>query len=184
MNKRNLTILTILLFGILSRFLPHPPNFTAIGAIALFGSAYFSNKSFGLIMPLGILLFSDLILGLVNPSYAFYSAQPLVYLGFFAIGLMGLLLRSNKGVAKVLGASVSASLVFFLISNFGVWITSPHYPTNFAGLISCYTAAIPFFWNTLASDLLFNGVFFGAAYWISQSFPAWLSNEKVTTTTA
>ncbi len=178
MNKRNITILAVIVVGLMARFLPLPPNFAAIGAIALFGGAYFSNRILALILPLAVLFASDLIFGLIDPQMAFYSSQPIVYLGFIFIGLLGFTLRGNKNPLKIAGASLGGSAVFFLVSNLGVWLTSAMYAKTIGGLIACYGAALPFLKYTVSGDLVFNTVFFGAAYFISQTSPKLLTASE------
>ncbi len=171
MSKRNLIILLVIIVGISTRFMEFlPPNFGAIGAIALFGGAYFSNRALGLLLPLGVLFLSDLILGITGQT-ALYGAQPYVYGGFLLIGVLGFALRHNKNISKIVGGSLGGSLVFFLVSNLGVWFTSGLYAKTFGGLMSCFVAAIPFFKYTIAGDMVFNTIFFGSAYLLTQQFP-------------
>ena len=144
--NRNLVFI-IIFFGILSRILPLPPNFSPVIAITLFGSLYFKDKNLAFIAPISIILISDLILGFI-PNINTYL--PLIFVYFFSrkmnsIGIVNLFI---------------ASLIFFLTSNFGVWILSTNwYPKSFAGLLMCYEAALPFFRNTLLSTLLFGLLF-------------------------
>lgn len=174
MNKRNLFILIIILLGAATRFLPHPPNFTAIGALALFGGAFFSNRKLGLLLPLGALLLSDLVFELLPSDLGFYAAQPFVYIGFLLTGLLGWFLRDRKRWNRVLGMSMAGSVVFFVMSNLGVWFTVPYYPLTVEGLIACYGAAVPFFHWSVLGDLFFNTVFFGSVYLVGQRYPAWV----------
>lgn len=179
MSKQNLVILLTIIVGISTRFMEVlPPNFGAIGAIALFGGAYFSNRALGLVLPLGVLLASDLIIGLTGTGTALYTAQPFVYGGFLLIGLLGFLLRKGKSPLKIAGGSLGGSVIFYLVSNFGVWLTSGFYAKTLGGLMTCYGAAIPFFKYTIAGDLVFNTIFFGAAYLIAQRFPSLMPSIK------
>ena len=84
-----------------------------------------------------------------------------VYLSFALIGLLGLWLRKRKNVTNTVGATLSGSLLFFIISNFAVWIATPWYSKTFQGLVQCYWMAIPFFRNTILGDLFYVGVMFG-----------------------
>jgi hypothetical protein len=144
----------LILFAALSRLLPHPANFVPITAIALFGGVYLDKKH-TFIVPVAALLISDYFIG-------FYSGWQWVYGSFIAIGFIGLWLRNHKEVIPVIGASLVGSLLFFVVTNFGVWITSLEmYPRTFSGLLECYVAAIPFFRNTLAGDLFYVGAMFG-----------------------
>ena len=143
--NRNLVFI-IIFFGILSRILPLPPNFSPVIAITLFGSLYFKDKNLAFIAPISIILISDLILGFV-PNINTYL--PLIFVYFF----------SRKINRMSIVNLFIASLIFFLTSNFGVWLLSSWYPKSFAGLIMSYEAALPFFRNTLLSTLLFGLLF-------------------------
>jgi len=164
MNPRFLFLISIVVFGALMRLIPHWPNFTPITAIALFGGAYFQKKHLAFLIPLAALFLSDLILGLHQWMIA-------VYISFALVVGIGLMLRSRIKVGSVLLASVSASLLFFIITNFAMWIGSPFYPQNAAGLMQSYTAGLPFLQNGLLGDLLFTSVFFGAFYLAQKRFP-------------
>ncbi|WP_413578068.1 DUF6580 family putative transport protein [Bdellovibrio sp. HCB290] len=150
-----IVLVMMVLGAAFSRIIPHPWNFTAIGAMALFGGAYFNDKKLSMLVPMAALLISDLALGGIHSTTAF------VYGAFALIVMMGWFLTENKSVARIGGLSLVASSVFFLISNFGVWIMDGMYPVNFQGLVTCYVAAIPFFGNQVAGDLFFSGVMFG-----------------------
>jgi len=146
---------TLILAAALSRLLPHPDNFTPIAAMALAGGVYL-EKRFALIVPLAALVISDFFIG-------FHNTILFVYGSFVLIGFMGLWLKSHKKFSPVLGTALLSSTLFFVITNFGVWLTGGgwFYPRTWQGLIECYSMAIPFFRNTLAGDLVFTGVLFG-----------------------
>ena len=156
------------LLAAFSRLLPHPPNFAPIGAMALFGMAYFSQKYFALIIPIIAMWLSDLVLNnVVYGQYFdhfvwFYQGFYWTYAAFILIGVIGYLLLKKVKIMNLLLASVLASVVFFIVSNFGVWASANMYPKNFSGLMACYTAGLPFFKNTLTGDLVYSGVLFGA----------------------
>ena len=138
-----------------SRLLPHPANFTALGAIALFGGVYL-DKRYAIAVPLIAMLISDYVIG-------FYGGMYWVYGGFILVGLVGLWLRTHKTPAMILGGTVVSSLLFFIVTNFGVWFTpASMYARTWDGLIECYVAAIPFFRNSLGGDLVFVVLLFGA----------------------
>lgn len=137
-----------------TRLIPHPPNFTAVGAIALFGGAYFSDKRFAFIVPIAAMLLTDLLIG-------FHSGMLSVYLSFVLIVGIGILLSRNIKFRNVVAASLLSSVLFFVITNFQVWLQSSLYPKNISGLIACYVAAIPFFHYTVLGDLFFVGILFG-----------------------
>jgi len=150
----NLVIAGLILLGISTRFFIEIPNFTAIGAIALFSGAYFTNKRISIFFPILILLISDLFLG-------FHKTMPFVYVPFILIILLGFLLRNNKKFYYIFGLSIVSSMIFYIISNFGVWLTGMGLSNN---LVQVYVDGIPFFRNMLAGDLIFNSIIFGAAY--------------------
>lgn len=144
----------VILLAATVRLLPHPPNMAPIAAMALFGGVYL-NKKYALIVPVVTLFISDLFLGL-------HSTMPFVYGSFLLTGLIGLWLKKHKNVAHVFAGTLLSSVLFFLITNFGVWLIGNMYPANFAGLMQSYTLAIPFFRNTLLGDLVYTGLFFGS----------------------
>jgi hypothetical protein len=173
-NKFNIrwVILVIMIVAAASfRLLPqlfglnHFFNFSPIGGMALFGAAYFTRKWNAFIVPFLALWVSNLILD--NVIYAQYYngfawfANWEVYLAFAAIVGVGFVVLKKITTFRLIGASLSASVLFYLITNFFVWATGTMYAKSLAGLIACYIAAIPFFWNTLAGDLFFVALLFG-----------------------
>jgi hypothetical protein len=145
----------LILAAALSRLLPHPDNFTPVMAIALAGGVYL-DKRLALIIPLAALIISDIFIGFHNTIFFVYGS-------FVLIGCLGLWLKSHKRLLTILGTALLSSFLFFIITNFGVWITGGgwFYPKTWQGLIECYTLAIPFFRNTIAGDLVYTGVLFG-----------------------
>ena len=144
-NKSQKIVLAIIIFGILARLIPHPPNFSPVTAIALFSGLNFKNKKFAFLIPILILFISDLFIGISVINIFVYS-------GFLLVVQLGSKIRSIRFLNIIL-----ASLIFFIISNFGVWIIG--YPKTIDGLILCYTMAIPFFGYSLAGDLFFGYLF-------------------------
>ena len=167
MNKRLLIISGLLLLAAISRMIPHPYNFAPIGAMSLFGAAYFSNKKLAFALPLLAFFISDLFVN--NILYAdYYTSFVLISPGFYwtygamiAIVLAGVLILKKVNLKRVVGGALTASILFFIISNFGVWLTTPTYSFSLSGLIACYTAAIPFFHMTVLGDLFYCGALFG-----------------------
>ena len=147
-----------------SRLLPHPPNVACIGALGLFAGCYLTGKR-AYLVPMGALLLSDLAGQVLRiPGMGFY--QPLtmaaVYLGVVASVPIGRWMASRKSLwIKAPAGSVAASTAFYLISNFGVWI-SGWYTLTLGGLVACYVNAIPFYGYTLVGDLAFTGILFGS----------------------
>ena len=141
----------ILLLGILSRIVFHVPNFTPVLALALFGGT-FLKKKVALIVPVGLMVVSDLFLGLHEVVLFTWGSVAL-------IAGMGLLLRRRKTPLGIAGFSLAAALAFFIITNFGAWLVM--YPLTWAGFKNCYWAAIPFYRQTLLSTFIYSAVFFG-----------------------
>ncbi|HPO55449.1 MAG: hypothetical protein RBR95_00800 [Ignavibacteriaceae bacterium] len=163
-STKFLVMCGLVLFAAFARFIPHPPNFAPIAAMALFGGAYFSNKKLAFIVPFAALFLSDLVIGL-------YEGIWVVYISFALVVLIGMTLKNRIKIGNVAVASITASAAFFVITNFGVWAMGILYPKTAEGLIACYTAAIPFFHNTLLGDLFYTGVLFGVYEVVKVKFP-------------
>jgi uncharacterized protein DUF6580 len=140
--------------GVLLRVVSHPWNFAPVGAIALFGGAHFERRWLAIVIPLATMFIGDCFIGL-------HSLMPVIYATYALIAVLGMLLREKRtSFAFVGGASLLSSTIFYLTTNFAVWQMGTTYAHNAAGLVQCYVAAIPYFGNTIASDLLFTGIFF------------------------
>jgi len=161
----------------LSRFLPHPPNFTPITGMALFGAAYFMKKYWAFIIPFIALWGSSLVLD--NVVYAQYYdgfqwfSQPWVFVSLIAITFLGTKTLQKISFGNLVGTSLVASTIFFLVTNFGSWQMDLMgiYADNFSGLLAAYSAGLPFFLNTLAGDLFYVGVLFGGYELVKQGLP-------------
>ncbi len=169
-NKKNiLLVISLILAAAASRLLPHWPNFVPVGAMALFGAAALPKRWLAIIVPVLAFYLSDLILN--NTLYAEYYEGFHWGMNYWTSGAivlmvvlgMGLLRNTKFSWLKVGGAAISATLVFFLITNFGVWASGMMYPKSGAGLVAAYTAGLPFLLNSLLANLLFSGVLFGIA---------------------
>ena len=141
------------------RFLPPMLNFTPVGASLLYFGARQPRRRMWI--PLVMLAASDLVLNRFVYGYPFTSDLLITWAWYAAIALMGGLLRQNDRPLHIAGAALATSVSFFLVSNFAVWAVWTMYPKTLAGLLACYAAAVPFFRNTVASDLVFTAVFFG-----------------------
>ena len=165
MNKHRLTFLTgMVLTAAMSRLIPHPPNFTPIAALALFGGATFASKRAAFLVPFSALFLSDLFLG-------FSIITPVVYSSFALIICLGFWLRSGRTLGRVTVAIVAGAALFFLVTNFGEWALTPLYPKSLGGFAACYITAIPFFWNTLASDFVYSALLFGGLLLAEKRWP-------------
>jgi len=141
MKIRDITILSLIVLAVLTRLIPHPPNVAPITAIALFGGSRFNDNKMAFLLPLLCMFISDIFLG-------FSVITPFVYLSFMMISYIGI---NSKKISN--GTILGSSTLFFLLTNFGVWMLG--YPFTLAGLVSCYTMALPFFVNTIIGDLFF-----------------------------
>jgi len=158
-------ILTLMVFAAaFVRLIPHPPNFAPIAAMALFGGAYFNKKWAAYLVPITAMFITDLILG-------FHETMWAVYLSFVLIVVLGMYMLKEKKIGNIFLVSVISSVSFFIITNFGIWLSTSYYQKTATGLAVCYTAAIPFFHQTLLSDLFFVGVLFGLYHLAKQKFP-------------
>ena len=154
MINKYIFLVSVISFAIISRFLPHPPNFTPVTAIALLSSKGFNNRWIGLLIPMIIMFISDLVLGL-------HGSIPFVYGAFILISLFGSFVKKIN-----IGVVLSSSIIFFLVSNFGVWFL--YYPSTFTDLLTCYTLAIPFFLNTILGDLFFSALMIYSFYYMQK----------------
>lgn len=171
MNKkltlRYSVITVMILLAAFSRLLPHPPNFAPIGGMALFGAAYYTRKWWAYLIPIAAMWLSDLLLN--NIVYAeyfdrfvwFYSGALFTYGAFALIVLMATFTLRKVRVPQLLFSALGASVIFFIVSNFGVWFSTDMYPKTLAGLGACYLAGIPFFKNTVLGDLVYSAALFG-----------------------
>ena len=164
MNFRITTLICMIAFAALTRLLPHPPNFTAVTAVALFAGAQIEDRRLALLVPLVALFLTDVILGL-------HSGMLLVYLCVAAVVALGAAVGPNH-FPKIAGASVAGSVLFFVVTNFGVWARDGLYPHSMAGLADCYVAAIPFFQNALVGDLFYTAALFGGFAFLRRAVPA------------
>ena len=145
-RNRNILLATIIILAVLSRLVPHPPNFAPITGIALFSSKKINNKLFSVFLPIIPLFISDLFIGI-----SFINI--FVYLSFIIIHFLGSI--SPKIDVKTV---LLSSFIFFILTNLGVWYLG--YPKNIEGLITCFTLAVPFFVNTILGDLFYSFILF------------------------
>ena len=174
-------IAILIFFAAFSRLIPHPFNFTPVGGMALFGAAYFTKKYWAFIIPLAAMFISDLIINnlvypVVYPQY--YEGFTLMtqgwdwmYGSFALIALLGMTVLKKIKIPTLIASSLGASLIFFVITNFGSWASGIMYPMNMTGLMAAYTAGLPFFLNTIAGDLFYVGVLFGSFELVKMQFP-------------
>ena len=151
-RKEEILGLFLVLIGVVLRIMPHPENFTPVTAIALFSGMVLS-PALALTIPLFVMILSDLFLG----------SHPLFFLtwgSFFAVSLIGCFLRNDAGPKKIFFGTLAGSLLFFIVTNLGVFLFQNMYSKSFSGLIECYVMAVPFFRNSLAGDFFYVALFF------------------------
>lgn len=166
LNPRLVALTAVVITGAAIRLIPHPPNFAPIAAMALFGGAHFANKRAAFAVPLAAMFLSDLVL-----SGGYHAMMPVVYGCFAATVGLGMLLRWRRSILAIGVGSLCSSVLFYVATNFGVWAIFDLYPKTAAGFAGCYVAAIPFFRNTLAGDLFFCTLLFGAFALAERAFP-------------
>ncbi|MGN6512015.1 MAG: DUF6580 family putative transport protein [Lysobacteraceae bacterium] len=171
-----LVLAGLIVVAALSRLLPHPPNFSPVEAVALFGGAYFASRRWSLLVPLAAMLLSDFALGLANGgiylSYFTGASFWLQYACIAALTVLGFGLRGRVRGASVLGFSLAGSVLFFLVTNCGAWLSDPMYPKSAAGLAAAYVAGIPFFQWTMLGTLFYAALLFGGFALLRERMPA------------
>lgn len=158
-NYENMIFTILILLSVVSiilRLLPHMPNFAPIGALALFAGLYVTRKWL-LLTPIAVMLISDIFVGFYD-----WKIMMVVYLSFLVYAFIGRIVKDNKSAFTVIGGTFAGALLFYLTTNFAVWMFGNWYPRTLQGLILCYEMALPFFRNSLMGDLFYVGVFVGA----------------------
>ncbi|HSM10337.1 MAG TPA: DUF6580 family putative transport protein [Lysobacter sp.] len=170
-----LVLAALIIVAALTRVLPHPPNFSPIAAIALFGGAYFAARAWAVLVPLAGLLISDLVLASINGGlYASWFSGSGIWVIYGCIALttaMGFGLRGKVTGVRVLGYSLAGSALFFVVTNFAAWLGNPMYPKTAAGLAASYVAGIPFLQWSVLGTLFYAAVLFGGFALLRRQLP-------------
>ena len=145
-------IISIVTLLAMFRFVPHPPNVTPIAAMALFSGAAFTNRTLAYFIPLVAMIASDVVIG-------FHSTVLYVYAGVLLIVFVGSAIK-QLSVVRVGVAAITASIIFYLITNFGAWLHHDIYSQNLNGLLQAYVAGLPFLRNSLIANLIFSYLVF------------------------
>ena len=148
MNQNSSLLAVVLIIASITRLIPHPPNFTPVIAIGILSVACFKQRSLQLGFPLLLMLVTDLFLG-------FHRLMPVVYVSVILASLSGFLLKKHFSLIRVSTSSMLAASIFFITSNFGVWLYSSMYAKTLTGFLQCLSMAIPFFHNSLLSTIMF-----------------------------
>lgn len=157
LDSKFATIVLVILLAAAFRILTHGmiPNFTPIGALALFGGAYLQDRKLAFVLPITAMLLSDLVLG-------FHDTMIYVYASFFIIVAMSRALNFGKvSFGRTMSTTLISTILFFLVTNFGVWASTGMYEMSFSGLISSYIAGLPFLKYSFMGDVFYVAVFFG-----------------------
>jgi hypothetical protein len=172
--KRRLLYLAIglMTLGVVMRLLPHIPNIAPVGAIALFGGAVLPRR-YAWWLPLAIMATSDVLIG-------FYDGILFNWMAFLMVGLLGMTLAKLSTTKRIAYGVLGGGLIFYLVSNFGVWLQGGLYAHTWAGLVECYTMALPFLRNTLVGDLVYSSLLFGAYALALNSWQASRAEELTT----
>lgn len=157
-GKVVLFVLLLVAVGLVSRFVPHPPNLTAMGGVVLVAPQVLGMA--GVPVAVGVVAVSDLLAELLFRTgwwqvRGFYAVAPWVYGAWVGVAVLGYFLRGWRGVGGNLKKGVLATVLFFFVSNFGVWLVDggTFYPFTFKGLVMCYVAALPFVGNFLVGTV-------------------------------
>ena len=162
MRAQLITISAIIFALALFRLLPHWPNVSPVAAMALFGGAYFADRKLAFVVPFAALFLSDLVLGL-------HASMIFVYGGFSLTVMIGFLLKDRVSFSSTALAVVASSVLFFLVTNFGAWLTSGIYAKTADGLMQAYVAGIPFFQNSLLGNAVYAAVIFGGYHLLQKN---------------
>jgi len=146
----------LLIVGALGRFVPHPANFAPIGALGIFAGLYAKNWRQGIALPLIARLTTDALIGFFSPG-----VMIAVYASTLAGVFLGIWARKKKTVLTVGGATLTGTLVFFIVTNFAVWLFDGLYTRNIHGLVQSYGMALPFFRNSLLGDIIYATILVG-----------------------
>lgn len=170
LTPRFIFLTSAIVLAAVCRLLSPVPNFTPVAAMALFGGAYFTDKRLAVIVPLITMFLSDVVLELFTP-WGFHNTMIYVYAAFVLTTLIGMRVGRNTSVLSIAGGSLASSVLFFIVTNFGVWAAGG-FPEGFMGLNTTYVLGLPFFAPTLAGDLFYSAILFGAFYLAQVKFPA------------
>lgn len=162
--KKNLSpivfAMVLIVLAAVSRFIPHPFNFTAIGAMAMFSGANIRNKNVALLLPLTVMVITDLFFGF------HFSILP-VYACLVFIVMIGFNIKKKQSARNILFGSLLSSIIFYLITNLPFWYADMSlYPLTLAGTLASYTAGLEFFRNQILGDLFYNLLLFGSFHLI------------------
>ena len=170
-TQKFISYFAMILLAVFARLIPHSPNFTPIGGLAIFSGLQFKSK-LSVLIPLLAMVISDMFLGI-------HKTIPYVYISFIIIFFLGRSIKNEITFKKIVIISLVSSILFFLITNLGVFITGSMYQKSFSGLIQCYFMGIPFFRNTAISDIFYSLTFFYGYKYLPLIIPKKLFRSKL-----
>jgi hypothetical protein len=181
-DKENLIVRTIVILAMIAiaavlRIVPHPWNFTPIGAMALFSGAVVKDRRLAFLFPPLALFVGDIFVG-------FHKLMPIVYASFLVNVALGYWIRNRRNVWRISAITLLGATQFFLITNFAMWAFWDSYPRTVAGLVACYVAGLPLFWNTLAGDAFYAALLFGGLAIGERTFPVLRDRSEHSAVTA
>jgi len=168
---RTLLALALIVLAAALRIAPHPWNFTPVGATALFSGAVLKDRRLAFLFPLVALFAGDIFIG-------FHKLLPIVYASFLVNVAIGLWLRDRRTIARVSLATLLGAIQFVFVTNFAVWQLLGGFPHTASGLVACYIAGVPFFWNTLAGDAFYVALLFGSFAFAERFSPAFERSSR------
>lgn len=161
-NRQFYIALSLIIAATLSRFIPHPFNFTAVGAIALFAGANFRDKRLAYLVPITVMFLSDIFIG-------FHVSVIPVYACFAFTVWIGSIISRRQNIVSVISGSLFSSIIFFLVTNLPFWYSDLKlYPISFEGTMQSYTMGLPFFKNQVLGDLFYTGLLFGVFHLLNR----------------
>jgi hypothetical protein len=168
-TRKSLLACALILAVTSLRLVEHPFNSTPMLAVMLFSAAIFKDWKWKIAVPFLALAISDVLVG-IRYGYDTFSSSYYVYLGFGLVFISAYFILKKLNVLNVVLASLSGSIIFFLVTNFAFFypeavVANPtlgNYPHNWVGIVASYQAGLPFFKNMLVGDLMFSGILFGA----------------------
>jgi hypothetical protein len=168
-NQQNILASILVVAAVAFRMINHSNhflNFAPMLAISLFAGYLFKGKNTGYIIALGAAILSDVCIGLFTKDLGFYGASQLItYLAYAIVVFMGSIMK-NASIVRAIGFGVASSIVFFIVSNLGVWLDTTFnlYPKTWQGLVACFTAAVAFYRQQVEANMFFNPITADAIY--------------------
>lgn len=169
-NTRSMAIVATIVAGIATRLFPETLNLTAVGAVCLFSGVYVKRNWLAVWLPLAAYFVSDLIVNSWASEPFRWSFSAPTYLMFGLTVLLGVAIRQRPTAIRIGTAGLLSAALFYVVSNFMVWLGTDMYPPTIAGLVDCYTLALPFAGNMLLGNLLYSAAIFGAWHYADQSW--------------